>query len=462
MSGNLKIDYAHLGQLFTAMGQVGDEAGQLGGYFRGKVCDPSGFAYQTCALRPIADVLPKMADWFDEAVRGFGTAWNDVGGGIYDAAKHIRDQDDVVREALMSYRANDIRCDATPPSIENFHLSDVEAALGSPADGGSSMEHDARFDAAAAAWDKARDTINDGIGLLNGLGAGITPLTELGLRDYLVYPLAADYTAIGRNANACKDIDKGFDAWARNLRQLAAKTPQSLEGETGAAVAATFLAFGRAMDLAGDALAKGALAFEGIARVSEKIAVEVEKVLVLLGTKITELATKVGSRLIPFAGELQMAFHALEDLFSGGSPLDQFKDIIDDIETVRGIIEDCLDLKKTIRAWAQAQAGRLESFHDVLDTLSGLPGVKGLSGLSDLNTKLGQAEHTFDDVDYGVDDTGQRGALDHELGGLQQRADGEGGSDDDQDAATDGDLSNGEYGDIPTQPPVPAGGGSYA
>ncbi len=447
----LKVDYAGLDKLFYAMSEVGAQSGELNAYFRSNVCDPTGFAYAACALQPIADMLPQLAGWFDEAMNGFGTAWSGVQGAIHASARHLEQQDDLVRHDLDSYQGPGGRCDYSPPGagyIENFHIQPLSSALADPADGESHMDHDSRFDAAADAWDTARDTINTGIDLLNKIGAGIGRLPEQGLRDYIVYPLAADYTAIGRNANACSTMNAGFDAWAHNFGQLAKKTPQAITGQTGAAVVGVFTAFDLGMDLVGDAVSKGKYVFIGIASISEKIAVEVEKVLVLLGTKITALASKVSTRVIPGVGEIILAWNFLEDLFSG-DPLDQFQDIIEDIETVRNIIDDCLSLKETILAWAEAQAQRLEAFHDVLDTLSGLPAVGDLPGLQDLTNRVGGLEHSLDDVDYGVDDHGERGNLDEELGGLSEQA----GSED------SGDSLDGEIVDPPMSPP---GAAAYA
>jgi hypothetical protein len=455
MTTEIAIDFSRLNQLFEATNQVGDESADLADYFRAEVCDPSGFDYELCALKPIADMLPKMAGWFDEAVQGFGKSWMSVQHGIYAAARHLEQQDDLTHHALLSYRANDTRCATDAPSIENYHLRPIKEAMGEPEAGGETMSHDSRFDAAAEAWETARDTINDGIDLLNNIGAGITPLSDKSLRDYIVYPLAADYTAIRRNADACKRMKTGFDTWGHNFGQLAAKTPQSIRGETGVAVMAVFKSFDVCMGGVGDAISLGSLAFDGIARVSERIAVEVEKALVLLGTKITKLASKVGTRVIPFAGELIMAFNAIKDLLGGDSPLKQFQDILDDIETVRKIIEDCFNLADTIKEWAQVQAHRLDTFHDVLDTLGGLPVVEGLPGLKGLSHEVGRAEHSLDDVNYGVEDHGERGDLDHELGGLAQQTGSESAdepvviTDPDDDPMTDGDLDNGEYGDFP-------------
>ncbi len=317
----------------------------------------------------------------------------------------------------------------------------------------SQLDHDSRFDAAAEAWDTGRDLINDGIDLLNQLGAGIAPLSVQSLRDYIVYPLAANYEAIGANANACVVVDAGFDAWGDNFGQLASKTPQAMTGQTGLAVVGVFSAYDVAMHAIGNVLSNGRLVFQYVARVSEKIAVEVEEVLVLLGTKITELADKVGKRVIPFVGEIIMAWDFIKDTF-GGDPLDQFQDIIDDIGTVRRIIEDCFDLVDTIKAWAETQGERLERFHDVLDTLSGLPAVGDTPGLSDLSHRVGNIERTLDEINYGGDASTERGQLDSELGGLGTEAESEG------EALTNGDLVDGEITDGP-EAFGPPGGGAY-
>ena len=60
------------------MNEVGGQSSDLSAYFSANVCNTAGFDYPTCALQPIADVLPQMSGWFDEAMAAFRESWMSV------------------------------------------------------------------------------------------------------------------------------------------------------------------------------------------------------------------------------------------------------------------------------------------------------------------------------------------------------------------------------------------------
>ncbi len=134
----LSINYGSLDKLFFAMNEVEDQSRDLSSYFRDNVCNTSGFDYASCALQPIAAVLPKMAGWFDDAMSGFGDSWIAVQHAIYASARHLEQQDGLIRHDLDSYHGPGGRCDYSPPGpgyIENFHIKPLSGALTAPEGG---------------------------------------------------------------------------------------------------------------------------------------------------------------------------------------------------------------------------------------------------------------------------------------------------------------------------------------
>ncbi|QCW52241.2 hypothetical protein FE634_20700 [Nocardioides dongxiaopingii] len=411
--GELEVNFENLNKMFAAMNEVGDQAWHVSSYFSKHVCDASGFGGDTCCLHIIGDQLKHIDGWFDDMRLTFNDKWSELQGAIAWSAQEVDRADGDINEAFTYYRGHygGPHSPPTPPEgyLENYHLEDVQALLVDPEEGGEELNHNNKFDAAAEAWEVGRDTINWGIDLLNGLGAGITRLDEASLRDYIVFPLSGDYGAIRTNANACGVVNTAMSTWGGCFTQLALKTPQALDGQASYGLIAQLGTYDIVMKAVGLGVSGGTSVFNSIATMSEKIAVEVEDVLVILGEKILKLASKVTSRFVPGLGWALLALDLLRDGFG------VVQDIIDDIETVRTIITECQNLVDEVTSWAEVQAGRLDKFQDIVDTVTGLPGVTaGVPGLNGVVALSEQAEAALDDVVTFGEDTSE------ELGGLEE------------------------------------------
>jgi len=416
-AGQITIEWGNLERMFAAMNKVGDQAFEIDVYFGDKVCDPSGFAYDSCALKPIGDMLPMVAGYFDDMRRLFNERWQGVGDAIHNTARQVDIRDGGINHVFTNYRGSNVPSHLLPApidvDIEVFEIAALGAALGEPEAGSEKLNHNNAFDAAAATWETARDTINWGIDLINRAGVGVPRLSELSLRDYIVYPLSANYAQIQSNASACQMVDGAMQQWGGNFTQLSGKVVLGLEGQAGLALVAQLNLYGAVMRLVGKGVGEGSLVFEQIATMSERIAVEVEDVLVILGKKLAKLSSKIASRFVPGLGWVLLAIDIAR---TKGAVI---QDILDDIEQCRQILDDCFALVEEIQDWAQTQADRLAKFQELLEVVKQLPVVGDMVPLDQLSTDLSDVEGALSDVaDFGSPEGGETDALDGELEGL--------------------------------------------
>jgi hypothetical protein len=415
--GQITIEWGNLERMFAAMNKVGDQAYEIDTYFNERVCDASGFDYDTCAMRPIGRMLPTLGGWFTQMREVFDGRWDGVGDAIQNTARQIDLRDGDIGHVFTHYRGSGIPSHLRPPpvdvDVELFEIADLGAELGEPEPGDERLNHNDAFDAAAATWDTARDTINEGVDLINGLGIGlnIERLAEKSLRDFIVYPLSANYARIQENASACRMVDGAMRAWGLNFTRLSGKVHLGLEGQAQLALLAQLNLYHAVMGTVGFGIGKGSVVFDQIAAMSEKIAVEVEDVLVILGKKLGKLSSKIASRFVPGLGWFLLA---LDIIKTKGAVI---QDIIDDIAQCKEIIEDCFALVDEILAWAETQAERLDKFQEVLDAVQQLPLVGEMKALGDLPAGLDDIEASLDKIEEFGDEAGQTkdeldGALD--------------------------------------------------
>lgn len=228
--------------------------------------------------------------------------------------------------------------------------------LEEPDRGGKQLDHDATF----TAWDEAfttmRDVVNHGIDAVNHAGVGLPRLPEGSLEELLILPLTGDYATIGQNAAACIDVREALHDWADNLARLSV----GVEPGWGGAAASAYLLRVNALGLAarglGETVRIGAIAFEEIARFSERIGIEVERLVVELGRTLVRLARRILSKV---SGPAGWGAFAAELLLKG---LDAITDIIDDVKRVLELIETLRDLHGTVVDWVHQQQDRLELF----------------------------------------------------------------------------------------------------
>lgn len=412
--GQITIEWGNLERMFAAMNKVGDQAFEIDVYFGDKVCDPSGFAYDSCALKPIGDALPLVAGYFDDMRQLFNERWQGVSDAVHTSARAIDMRDGEINHVFTHYRGSGVPSHLLPApidvDIEVFEIADLGAALTDPEPGSETLNHNNAFDAASATWDSARDTINWGIDLINKCGVGVPRLSELSLRDYIVFPLSANYAQIQANASACQIVDGAMQQWGGNFSQLSGKVFLALEGQASLGLVAQLNLYHAVMALVGKGIGEGSVVFTQIATMSERIAVEVEDVLVILGKKLAKLSSKVASRFVPGLGWVLLAV----DIARTKGAIIQ--DILDDIEEVRTIIDDCFALVDEIQAWAETQADRLAKFRELLEVVQNLPVIGEMVPLGDLPSDLSDIENALGDVaDFGSPEGEETDTLDGEL-----------------------------------------------
>lgn len=419
MTKQITIHLAQLDTMIASMNKIGDQADQLDAYVAGSVCSTAGFDYPRCALKPIGDRLHVVARLFDQATDSFQDRWAGLADAAVASARHHVAQDEAVGDTLRSYRgegAGSGKCYAAvdDADVEGFHIRDL--TLRGAEAGGEELDHDEGFEVAAEAWDKARDLINEVLDKAAAVGVHLGTLPDKSLRDYVVFPLSGDYGQIRANADACGALDDAMGGWGDNFTQLAAKSYTAIEGSAGDGLRAHFVLYGRTMSKVGDCIGRARVVFDAIAAASERIAVKVERVLALLGRRLLSLASRIAGRVNPVISAVKFVGTAISK--SPKEAVEELADIVRDVTLVYDTIQKCFDLADTVRAWAEAQAGRLRAFDDVLDTVSGLPGVGSAPGLGSIERHVGSVSRTLDDVDYTGDTRRETADLGKRLAGL--------------------------------------------
>lgn len=342
-------------------------------------------------MAPIGDQLPKIAGAWTDGYNIYRKRWNDLREGTYAAVKDIAVTDDQIGAVFATYvnkslaPLNDMLGIEVPGVAP---LEDLGDHMGDPDKGKAKMRHPSKFDDAADAWETARDIINVGVEFLNGQGANLSTLDKRSLRDYVVYPLAANYEKIGANADACKKFAKGAYAWSGNFQTVSGRVDLAIEGQTGTALNHTLLAYSAVADGITLAVQGGTTAYSAIGLMSESISVQVEHILVTMGERLLKTASRVTSKIVPGAGWAV----TIVDIVQNG--LAAFTDIITDIVECKKMIDDCFDLVEEITAWAEVQAEQLHKFHQVLDLMQQLPFVSPDGHLADVTDSVKKTEQS--------------------------------------------------------------------
>ncbi|TNM36582.1 hypothetical protein FHP29_20870 [Nocardioides albidus] len=233
--------------------------------------------------------------------------------------------------------------------------------LPEPALGPDRLRHDAEFRALDRTFDRIRDTVNLGIDVLNDLGVGLRRLPEESLQELVVLPLSGDYRRIRQNAEAIGYVDAAMARYAGSTLRLAVAADPRW---TGDAAAAYLLRLGRhaaAARGAGALLALAVPAFEEVARFAERVAVEVEELVVELVERGTRLMMRLLARA---AGPAGWAVFAAEVALEG---LDAIADLVDDARRLVAIVDRLLEMKGEMVGWVEEQVDRLARLREVAD-----------------------------------------------------------------------------------------------
>lgn len=422
----LEIEWENLDRLLQAMNTVGEQSKQIDTYFGDNVCDRTGFDYDLCALKPIADQIGKLGGMFGDMRGVFDEHWQGTTEAIIDSARAIDKTDDAVQVDFGRYLGGQgvWAPPKLPPlsvDVELFTVADLD--LPDPGEGKDALKHDPDWNMVSDGYDACRDTINSGIDRINGLGAPgvhLPRLSDKSLEDYIVYPLSGNYLKIQGNAEACDVVGSAMSQWGTNFSIFSAKMTAALRGEVSGALILHLNVYNLVMKGVGGCIDAGSTVFTQIAKVSEEIAVAVEKALVVMGKTLLRVSKKIASRVLGWLGWALLAKDLLERGF------DAITDIYDDVMACIDIITACFDLVDTIKAWAEEAAGRLKQFQKLAEIVRSLPGA-GSGGLDDLPpVHLHVVKNTLADITYGTEDAGPgRDGLDDALGDLQEHAEDE-------------------------------------
>jgi hypothetical protein len=235
----------------------------------------------------------------------------------------------------------------------------VSVRLEEPDRGEAQLDHDATFTAWDETFSTLRDTVNLGIGAANHAGAGLPRLPEGSLEELLILPLTGDYATIGQNAAACLDVRDALHRWADNVARLSVAVAPGWGGRAATAYLVRVNALGLAARGVGETVQAGAIVFEELAKFSELIGIQVEKLVVELGKTLLRLARRILSKV---SGPAGWASFAAELVMKG---LDAITDIIDDVKLVLKLIATLRDLHETVVDWVHEQQDRLELFRSL-------------------------------------------------------------------------------------------------
>ncbi|PWN04808.1 hypothetical protein DJ010_04155 [Nocardioides silvaticus] len=233
--------------------------------------------------------------------------------------------------------------------------------LPAPALGGHTRPHDAGFEALDAALGRIRDIANLGIEALNQAGLGLRKLPEGSLEELLVLPLTGDYRRIRQNALATGQVRDALGTYADNATLLSLAASPRWDGEAAAAFLLRVNGHALAARGFGFLVAETAPLFDLVADGSERLAIEVEELVMELVEVGGRLVRKLLSRV---AGPVGWATWAAELALKG---FDAVTDIIEDIERVLRIVDRLLELKGEVTAWVEEQRERLSLLLELVD-----------------------------------------------------------------------------------------------
>lgn len=235
--------------------------------------------------------------------------------------------------------------------------------LPEPALGPDRLRHDVEFRALDRTFDRVRDTVNTGIDALNELGLGLRRLPEESLQELVVLPLTGDHRRIRQNAEAIGHVDAAMTRYAGNTARLALAVDPRWEGDAAAAYLFRLGRHAAAARGAGELLALAVPAFEEVATFAERLAVEVEELVVELVEKGARLMARLLARA---AGPAGWAVFAAEVALAG---LDAVTDLVDDARRLVAIVDQLLEMKEEVVGWVDEQRDRLVALREVADVV---------------------------------------------------------------------------------------------
>jgi hypothetical protein len=247
--------------------------------------------------------------------------------------------------------------------------------LTEPQLGGHTLKHDAEFEALDGTLCRIRDIINLGIEALNHAGVGLRKLPEGSLEELLVMPLTGDYRRIRQNALATGQFRDALRTYSENATLLSVAASPRWGGQAAASFLLRVNGHALAARGLGLLVAEAAPLFDVVADHSERLAIEVEELVMELVERGEHVVRKLLARV---SGPAGWATWATELALKG---FDAVTDIIEDIERILWIIDRLLEMKSEVATWVEEQRERLSLLLDLLDLVRReLPGGSGGGG----------------------------------------------------------------------------------
>jgi hypothetical protein len=395
MGATLEFNWPNTESLLQSMVDVGLQANELDDYFHEHVLNTKGLDYDLCALKPIGDQLPKLGDAFTWTRKHYQKRWLEVIQALAVTAEEHDKLDKGVNLHFDRYTGDLDKIVKIPDMELNVKIFTAEdLTLDAPEAGKAKLKHDSKWTKTTQTWDSTRDWINDAIDTINNLGVSLPKLSTKSLDEFIIYPLSGNYELLRTNANACGNLDSGFTDWSDNFARLAGKTTVTMgTSSTATNFSAHLLLYSAVMRAVGKGVGKGSVIFDQIATMSETIAVRVEKALIKCVEKLAKLVAKLSSKLSWFGWVI-----FAKDVVNRG--MAAVTDIYDDIQDCITIIDTCLELSETIKAWAQTVADNLAKIEKIKDMVRKLPKVNTGGGAGGIPTiKLPEIKKDLGEID---------------------------------------------------------------
>jgi hypothetical protein len=98
----LVIRWGNLEKFFEDLEQVGAQAGEVETYAREQVFDKSGFDYDLCVLKPLADMMDTLGGVFGDVRGTFDSRWEALVSALAVSAKEIEQTDGLQEQGYLS------------------------------------------------------------------------------------------------------------------------------------------------------------------------------------------------------------------------------------------------------------------------------------------------------------------------------------------------------------------------
>lgn len=416
MGETITFEWENLPMFFEDVEEVGVQVTELETYFNDQVCNKSGFAYDTCALKPLADMMDTMVGHFSTVVTTFEQRYVDFAQAVAVSAKRFDLMDGAAQYNFQKMiKDNDLTVDGIGEAVDwgqkgpglnvrGISVKDVAAHLDEPEGMKKQFpkEHDKKFQDVSAGWDALRDDINVCIDWCRDKGIDfVERLPNTSLEEYIVFPLSGNYYRIQANGIAAQSFSKALETWAGNFALLAAKGTAVMRGAAGTALYQHTMLYSSVTLLISGVMKGLAKVFASIAKLSEKLAIRVEKMIRVLGEKLLKLSKFILKRI----NAAVLIFTTLKDLAEKGT--DFFKEVIDDVKTTVKIIALAFDLADDVKTWAQTEADRLATISQISDMIKQLPQARGSvsfdklmqTDTADIKKQLNSLKEDFGDPD---------------------------------------------------------------